>query len=533
MEPILFLLLSLLPLALAPPLADVTRRSPPAHAAMDAFVATTVGGLALLHILPHAYRLAGGMALLAALAGFLVPLALHHGIHRWEERALPGLAAIVLLGLALHAVVDGIALVGAGAGHHRPPAGDHLHLPPAGAPPLALAVVLHRLPVALVIWWFAAPLWGRWRAGALLAAIGGATIAGFAVGERLWTTLSSPQLGVGQAAIAGMLFHVLLRHPGAETPTASSPAARVASGAGAVAGVAVVLALAVPEHPLGGVLAGALSSPATFLQLFLASAPPLLAAYAGAGLLFAIGHERWRRARDGAVAAALPVVQLPALALALGLLGPWLTGLRVAVVLAVTLLVGRWTTAAGAAPADDAGLRRGFATAVDDTLPWIMLGFGVAALLEPLTGLGWLQERPAWQQTVLLAALGVPLSFAALGAIPIAALLLHKGLDAGPVAAFLIASAVALDHRRLAPGWRGRRSRILATALLLIAVAAGLLLPPSPAPDALPLHQAAAEGAPIPSALAGLALLALFLAALARRGFRGLFALTAGGRHHP
>ncbi len=205
MPPLLLLLLSLVPLAFAPLLASWAGRSVAAFVALDAFVAVTIAGVAVSHILPEAIHEAGWWALAIALIGFLLPIGLHLGLHKLEAKAMPALVAAVLAGLALHAVADGVALVsqaGNAHGHDHATAGTLL----------PTAVVLHRLPEALAIWWFARPVLGRTTAVAMLLAIGSATLAGFFAASHGSEFLAGPQIALVHAFVVGMLFHVLLGH---------------------------------------------------------------------------------------------------------------------------------------------------------------------------------------------------------------------------------------------------------------------------------------------------------------------------------
>lgn len=218
MSEVLLLIISLFEVALAPLIAGLARRSATLFAATDSFVATSVGTLTLIHILPHTYRVAGAKALAAAAAGALIPLGLHYAFHRLERRALPALVWLVLGALAFHAMLDGAAL--ALPGLEQDHGGDHDHPSVAGL--IGAAILLHRFPMVLGIWWFALPLLGRRAATALLSALGVGTVVGFLAAEASWAALGSQPIALVQALVAGMLFHVLIGHEG----LADSPSAR-------------------------------------------------------------------------------------------------------------------------------------------------------------------------------------------------------------------------------------------------------------------------------------------------------------------
>lgn len=245
MTALLLLIATLLPLLFAPRLARRAGRSPMALAGLDAFVAVTVGAVTLTHVLPHSLEAAGGLALVAAALGFAVPVVLHYGMHRLERKAMPGLIALVLLGLAVHAIGDGIALVGAGVGARTGAASQ--------VPLLALAVVLHRLPVAMATWWFARPAFGRAVAWGLLAAIGLGTVGGYVLARGSAARWSTPALALAEAWIAGMLFHVLIGHHRPAGVPAGSGARRGFLGGLAAAVLFVVATLGLRHAAAPGV----------------------------------------------------------------------------------------------------------------------------------------------------------------------------------------------------------------------------------------------------------------------------------------
>ena len=92
-----------------------------------------------------------------------------------------------LTGLGLHAFLEGAALTPEGTS-------------------VTAAVVLHRMPVGLVIWWMLRPRHG-FAAGALgIAGIGVATVAGYAAGAEL---LHGSGVELYQAFVGGSLLHVV------------------------------------------------------------------------------------------------------------------------------------------------------------------------------------------------------------------------------------------------------------------------------------------------------------------------------------
>lgn len=198
MKPELSLLaLSLVALALAPLLHALGSSHRAFRRALHLTVVAAVAGLVLLHVLPECVERCGPWALASAGVGLLLPLLFEHGPMKAKVsgRWLVGLAVV---GIGLHAFADGAAIVIAdGHGH---PGHGHEHA-------MGMAVVLHRLPVAMGLW---ALLHRRpRRAGGALAFIGLATLAGFGVGHHAAPLLGGSLLALVQAFIGGLLLHVL------------------------------------------------------------------------------------------------------------------------------------------------------------------------------------------------------------------------------------------------------------------------------------------------------------------------------------
>ncbi len=210
---ILLLLLSLLPLVLGPFLAVRARRSDSISVVTDAFVTISVLGITLIHILPDSFRLIGAGIFVVAPLGFALPWAIHQWWHHQHLTDRKVVFALALLGLTLHGAMDGIALFA--------PVSETSHGHANTAWLLALAVILHRLPMALAIWWLSRPKVGRLFAILLLVTLGLATLLGFASAAPLWSAHSIKALAILQAFIAGMLFHIVLDHhgPASELPS--------------------------------------------------------------------------------------------------------------------------------------------------------------------------------------------------------------------------------------------------------------------------------------------------------------------------
>lgn len=475
------LLLSIVSLALAPLIYRVADRVGGALAALDGFVIVTIAGLAAVHIIPDAVA-AGGIAVIAvALLGFLGPGWAEHALHRAADRVHSATLVLAVLGLMLHGFFDGVALA-------APVSHD------AG---LSIAVLLHRLPVAITLWWLLRPRSRRLASGILLG-LGVATVLGFAAADALAPTLGARWLGFVQALIAGSVLHVVVHRPPPTVMPSSVGRGRMLSGAGALFGL-VAVAVFSSEH-IGEVEHGHSGFTQTFLDLSLESAPALLLAFALAGVVQAVlpgmalswmrrGGRASQSLRGVAFGLPLPVCscgviplyqslitqRVPATAamaflvatpelgvdavlISLPLIGPELTVMRVLGAVAVALLVGifvgpladRGSTTESAphqalgreqafAKRFWGGLRYGFVEVVDHTGPWIILGVVVASLIGPMLGGSWLLGLPWGVDVALFALIGMPTYVCASGATPLVAVLLLQGVSPGAALAFLLA----------------------------------------------------------------------------------------------
>ena len=478
-----FLLASLAVLAAGPVLHHLSLSRPRFRSGLDGFTFVAIAGLVLFHLLPECFAKAGWPTLVAVATGLFGP--------RVFERFVRGLAGhahrfalfLALVGLVLHAVLDGVAL-------------DHEQ----GSQALALAVLIHRLPAAIAVWWLLRP-YGSLVAGGALGALGVATVFGYFTGHAIWHHDALFWPAIFQALMAGSLLHVVAhRPPGGPALGANW---RWAAGFGGLAGLALIFGLPHPE-PVEHVVAGEHHHEAShvgsvFLELAFASAPALVLAYLVAGLVQAFlpkASVGWLRrggpvgqslrgtafglplpicscgvvplyrglVRRGApVAAAMaflvatPEIGLDAIFLSMPLLGTKMTVLRIGVALLVAIVVGflmgrtEPDTAVDVTSESDASddlldlaetkweaFRRATTEIIDSTLPWIVFGLALAAFVEPILSPEWIARIPGGLEVPLLALLGLPLYVCASGATPLVAMLIANGVSPGAALAFLL-----------------------------------------------------------------------------------------------
>ena len=530
---------------------------------LDGLSRTAIPGLVFLAFVPAAVAEREWGILVALLGGFLIPV-LAERTSRRATRPTHRLALLAgLSGFVIHAALDGAALATL----------------PSGTPPsFPLAVVLHRLPVGVAIWWLVAREIDRRAGVAALAALVLATVGGFVFGGAVAGMVSdSGALMLYQAAVGGSLVHVVVHQHGAAT----SPKDRRREGWGAVLALALLLAVFVIGADTGA------GGPAGFLSrlyvITAESAPALLLAYVCAGLLSAFLPQRsvrWMEKGGGisqsvrgmaiglpfpicscgvvplyrsliqrgappaaamAFLVATPELGLDAVLLSIPLLGPQVTVLRLVTAALVAMLVGwwvggrlkkaeraeEWIGSPGETPSVGqrlaGALRTGTGDVVDHTAPWIVLGLGVAALVTPFLESGWLGSLPPVADVFLFALLGFPTYVCAASATPLVAAFLATGLSPGAGIAFLITGpATNISTLGLVSSLHGRRAAIaFAVVMVTLAVTAGVAI--NTAFGALPVPSLATLTEEAPSLLqqVSLALLAgLFLRSVVRRGPR-------------
>lgn len=553
------LLLSLAALLVGPVVERLVRRAAWTEAMLDGFVLTALVGLILIHVLPHNVEVAGLWAFVAAGVGFLVPLLLEgrlhqhgdgsKGLHRW-------LLVAGFLGYAIHASLDGLALA---TGHDDH--GDAGEL-------LGVAVVLHRIPVGLAIWWLLRPAVGPLGTLAIIGTIAASTIAGYGASAWLLEGLERPSVGLLQALVAGSLLHVAL-HPGGSRQGGKAQAK--ASAMGGLLAIAALFGVAT-VHPMARRFAEEVGSGAAFRAFYLQAAPALLLGLVGSAAWttwrrrpavsapFAFldgvaecscqGLPRYRALMPGQSAVRAHTFLIASTELGLiglipsfALLGVELTLARLlgtALLLVVLGLgLGRLAKSPAPGPAAEVHTSGGFTDAllarIDHTVPWILLGLGTAAFLEPLLSGNALEATAVGGAIALWGALGLPVYLCSAAATPIAAVLIHKGLPPGAAIALSLAGpAVSLaGMTELARVHSRRHAALYGLGVYGVAVGTGWIVELVLGNQVhFDLHAEAAGGADVFSGVAGILLALLMIVSLVRQGVRGFAGQILGARAH-
>ena len=525
------LVLSVLVLLIGPLLARFFQHSRPFNELLDGFVLVSIGGIAVLHLLPEAFMQIGIMAIVMAILGALLPAFAEKLFHQQERITHTGVLTLALSGILLHTLLDGMALSAGSRGH------GHGEL-------LAYAVVLHRLPVGMLIWWALRPLYSIRVIVTVLLVMCASTIGGYLLGGIHVDLEHSVLPTYFQALVTGSLLHVLFhrhfhdhgRH-GDEQIMPRPRGRQIWATIGAALGLGVLLGLPVGEHlPAEHSIHYTLE---TARHLFLQSAPALLLGFTIAasiqlflpatrfgwlkrggrssqvtrGMLFGLPlpicscgvvplyHTLTRKGVPlGAAMAfliATPELGIDAVLISVPLLG-WQMALIRVIGAAIVAWVSAWLVDRFMPPVKtvpprieldmvkdkpvQTRLQRFWHTLnhdlIDELGAWILLGLIIAAIADPFLGkVNW-ADIPPWLDVPLLAIIGMPLYVCAVGATPIAAVMLLNGISPGAVLAFLLTGpATNVSTIGVIRNLNGNRAAILFPVIVIgMTVTVGIII---------------------------------------------------------
>jgi hypothetical protein len=202
-----FLLASIALLWAAPAVYSLTDRHKKAQRIVERVLLLALAALVLVDILPESFEAVGWWAILVALIGLALPSLVERLWHQLARKVHWVPLLLGILGLALHASIDGAAFVehdeAAELAHH------HMHS-------LPYLVLVHRFFEGMFIWWSLKPLAGRTWTIVVLAFNASFTVAGFFGGDYLFHALEGDQFyALFQALVGGSLLHLAIdRHGG-------------------------------------------------------------------------------------------------------------------------------------------------------------------------------------------------------------------------------------------------------------------------------------------------------------------------------
>jgi hypothetical protein len=189
------LLLSLITLFAGPLLFQWLSRSVRVARTLDHAIVVALIVLVVVLLVPDIIEPLGLAAPGFLLLGYLLPGLLEQLVRRAAETLHLLSLGVALVGLFLHALLDGAGLAGSSLRHE---------------PGLAAAIILHRFGVGLMLWLIVQPVFGARAAWLTLIGIAAATIVGFEFSERLLPLADDRAISAIQGVIVGTIIHGLV-----------------------------------------------------------------------------------------------------------------------------------------------------------------------------------------------------------------------------------------------------------------------------------------------------------------------------------
>jgi hypothetical protein len=189
------LLLSLITLFAGPLLFQWLSRSGRVARALDHAIVVALIVLVVVLLVPDIIEPLGLAAPGFLLLGYLLPGLLEQLVRRAAETLHLLSLGVALVGLLLHALLDGAGLAGSSFRQE---------------PGLAAAIILHRFGVGLMLWLIVQPVFGVRIAWLTLFAMAAATIVGFEFSERFIPLADDRVIAALQGVIVGTIIHGLV-----------------------------------------------------------------------------------------------------------------------------------------------------------------------------------------------------------------------------------------------------------------------------------------------------------------------------------
>lgn len=278
-----YLLFSIIALIFGPILYQIVRKRDFLLKLIDGFVFVSISGLLLLHLIPHFYEEPSLMLPLLLFLGFLGPSILEKILYSAHTKIHKLSLFFAILGILLHTLFDGAALA--------------LLVEESHNIDIAIAVILHRLPVGLTVWWLVTPAFGKKTSSLLILAMIIFTCFGYFAMHDFTHSIEHELIHGLEAFIAGTLFHVVFfrMHLSAENGSCDKSHAhehehnhefKLKPAPEALGNLsAIILLFILLTNSEISEFEATLQFFKTFLSLAYQTAPALLAAYLLAGII--------------------------------------------------------------------------------------------------------------------------------------------------------------------------------------------------------------------------------------------------------
>ena len=165
---------------------------------VSGIVLIVVAGVIIFEVIPKTYQIIGWLSLVISAVGFAGPTLIEKAFRHAADTTHKVTTYLGISGLLVHALIDGAAL--------QTDQGNQ-------ANGLTLAIILHRVPVGLTIWWLLKPLLGERYALVTLLLMGLSTFGGYMLNQMISNYDDNYFFALVQALIAGSLLHVVIHKP--------------------------------------------------------------------------------------------------------------------------------------------------------------------------------------------------------------------------------------------------------------------------------------------------------------------------------
>jgi len=500
----MILILSIVALLIGPLLFNYTSKKNNMLDLFDGFIFVVIGGLVLFHILPEAIETIGLWSILFVAIGLIGPSLAEHFFHKAASLTHKSTLILGVLGLVVHSLIDGTALI-------KDPNFDQLTL--------IIAVIAHRLPVGLTVWWLLRPHFGKGIALIVLGLMAIGTAIGSIMSEQLLPQIAPTTIALIESFIAGSVLHVVFHRPYAEHHHAHQQTQTHYDGIGSLIGIICLVVILMTGHEHENEQAHQQLD--LLVELALTLSPFLLAAYflsSMTKLFFSDSHSiqldsdrpsKFQTLRGALIGLPLPfcipdatkaykllqkqganatmaiaflvsapILGFESLLVSLPLLGVEITAIRLLcafiIIVVMALMLARFIPAHQAVKPEKQhdianklqhALRHGYEHLLDHTAPWLMVGLVLATLLT------FGQHQAQWFDILLVAAIALPFRLCATGITPLAAAMLVSGWSPGSaLVLMLIGPSISLELLKFIVKQHGKALAIGFACLLPIVV---------------------------------------------------------------
>ncbi len=168
---------------------------------VSGIVLIIVSGVIFFEIMPLLFDEIGFIAIIFLLLGFAGPNFIESTFKKAADTTHKLTIYLGLTGLLVHGLIDGAAIQS-----------EEL----SSSHNFTLAILLHRLPVGLTIWWLLKPILGERAALIMLFLMGITTISGYFLSQMVSNIIEHSFISCIQAFVAGSLLHVVIYKPHAD-----------------------------------------------------------------------------------------------------------------------------------------------------------------------------------------------------------------------------------------------------------------------------------------------------------------------------